>query len=117
MPRARALTSRSAFSMAPMACWTDPAGGRAAEGLHEGHVRRVGPRVLPDETGRQATDQRGDAAEAAERLVVLAPADEAVVRGELDEVKGPPATVGVQCLEGGDSHWKLLCDRKRPGRA
>jgi hypothetical protein len=56
--------------------------------------RRCLARVLADEDRREAVDERRET-RATERLVVLAPADETVVRRDLDENEGAPAGVGV----------------------
>ena len=60
-------------------------------------------RVSADHEWHQPVDGRADA-EAAERLVVLAPAHDAVVGGDLEKVERALAGVGVQVLETSDLH-------------
>jgi hypothetical protein len=59
---------------------------------------------LPTSEGASSADHAGHAAGAAEVLVVLAPADDARVGGELDEVEVAPAPVGVERLDRRDLH-------------
>src|SRR6185295_19692344 len=80
------------------------AGGLAPQRVHQRHLRLERARVLPQERGRELLDHAGHAAGTAEVLVVLAPAHDARIRGELDEVEVSPAPVGVQRLDLGDLH-------------
>jgi hypothetical protein len=81
----------------------DAARRGAAERLHQRHLRLEGARVLADEDGDQAADQLGQPWPA-ERLVVLAPADEPLVGRDLDEIEASPAGVGMEGLRRGDPH-------------
>src|SRR5204863_163414 len=85
----------------------DAARGLAPHGVEQGDDGLPGPRVLADDQWDQAVDDGGDA-EAAEGLVVLAPAHEAVVRDDLEEVEVAIAGVGVQVLDSFDLHAGLL---------
>src|SRR3546814_15704328 len=82
--------------------------------------------ALADHPLRHLLDDGGDTRRA-EALVELAPADDAVLGGQLDEVIVPPAGVAVQRLDLGDLHGLLLpiscraatispiaCDRQSP---
>src|SRR5262249_62266158 len=60
--------------------------GLAALRLHEGDVSLPRARILSDDGGSEAIDDGGEAS-ASERLVVLGPADQARVGGELEEVE------------------------------
>ena len=77
-----------------------------AHGVERGDDGLAGARILADHQRRQAVDGRADA-DAAEGLVVLAPADDAVIGGELEEVERALAGVGVQVLEARDLHAAL----------
>src|SRR2546428_7751280 len=77
-----------------------------AHGVERGDDGLAGARILADHQRRQAVDGRADA-DAAEGLVVLAPADDAVIGGELEEVERALAGVGVQVLETRDLHPAL----------
>ena len=97
-PSARALTSSSAFSMAPIACWITPPRRLAAQRVHQRHVRFPRARVLADEARPQLVDHPRQAG-AAEVLVVLAPAGDPLVGRDLEEVEVAPARIGVQGLD------------------
>jgi hypothetical protein len=77
--------------------------GLPTKRVHEGDVGFPGPRILADQDGSQLGDDRGDA-EAAEGLVVLAPADDALVGADLEEVEVSPTRVGVERFDLGDLH-------------
>src|SRR5229473_1117970 len=64
---------------------------------------KPGTRVRADERGREPGDGRGNA-DAAEGLVVLAPAHEALVGADLEEVEVAPPSVGMQRFDRGDLH-------------
>ena len=80
-----------------------PAGGLPAHCVHQSHVGLPRPGVLADEQRREPRD-RGGNADAAEGLVVLAPADKPLVGGDLQEVEGASAAVGMQRLHLRDLH-------------
>src|SRR5690606_20041324 len=75
----------------------------AAERVKQGADRLVAPRVLADDRRREVLD-RGRHALAAERFVVLAPADQPLVGADLEEIEVPMPGIGVQALEPGDLH-------------
>ena len=83
-----------------------PAGRLPAHGVERGDDGLAGARVPADHEGGQAVDGRGDAG-ATERLVVLTPADDAVIGGELEEVEDALAGIGVQVLEARHLHAAL----------
>ena len=74
-----------------------------AHGVERGDDGFTRARIFPDDQRGQTVDGRADA-DAAERLVVLAPADDASVRGDLQEVERALAGIRVQVLESGDLH-------------
>jgi hypothetical protein len=80
--------------------------GLATDGVELGDDGLEGPGIATDHLGGQPVDHRGDA-EPAERLVVLAPADQPIVGGELEEVEVALAGIGVQVLHPGDLHGVL----------
>src|SRR5690606_15459941 len=75
----------------------------AAERIEQSDDRLVSPRVLADDRRREVLD-RGRHALAAERFVVLAPADQPLVGADLEEIEVPMPGIGVQALEPGDLH-------------
>src|SRR5262249_16945709 len=81
----------------------EAAGGLAAQRVHQGDVGLPRPRVLPHEDRGALGDHPGHAG-AAERLVVLAPAGDALVGADLEEIVVAPAHVGVQGVDPGDLH-------------
>ena len=70
----------------------------AADRVEQRDHRLVGPRVHADDRGREVLD-RGGHALAAERLVVLAPADQALIGADLEEVEAARPGIGVQAFE------------------
>src|SRR3954453_12704108 len=74
------------------------AGGRAGGREQLGVDALVPENVLPDDAGRQALDRSTDAGRA-EALVELAPADDAVLGRQLDEVVVSPAGVAGENFE------------------
>ena len=80
-----------------------PAAGLAADRVEQRRHRLVGARVLADHDRRQMLDRGGDAL-AAEGFVVLAPADQPVVGGDLEEIEIAVAGVRMQALERSDLH-------------
>jgi hypothetical protein len=60
-----------------------------------------------DDARRQPLDHGADARRA-EALIVFAPADNAVVGGELDEVIVAPAGIGSEGFDGRDFHGIVL---------
>jgi hypothetical protein len=75
----------------------------AAERVEQRHHRLEGARVLADDRRCQMPDRGGDTL-AAEGLVVLAPADQACVGRDLEEVEIAVAGIGVKAVERGDLH-------------
>ena len=88
----------------------DAARGLPAHRVEPGADRLVRPGIVADHLGGEPVDDRGDA-EAAERLVVLAPADQPVVGRELEEVEVALTGIGVQMLDPGDLHVGLSAGR------
>ena len=70
----------------------DAAGGRPRRGKQFGVDPLVLEGVLADDARRKALDRRGHAG-STKALVILAPADDAVLGHDLDEVVIPPAGV------------------------
>ncbi len=67
----------------------------------------VGQRILADERGRQRGDDGGKSG-AAEALIVFGPAGQTIIGGDLEEGEQPPTGVGLQGLDPGDPHLRLL---------
>ena len=80
-----------------------PTRRRAPQCLEQRHVRLERAGILADQSRRQRIDGRRHA-HATKRLVVFAPANQPVVGRDLQKVKRPPATVGVQGLDLSDLH-------------
>src|ERR1700746_2765165 len=106
--------ARQGFSMAAAACGVGPpaaaregagragatrasARGRPRASVERGVDAGDRARVLADEPGAEAVDQRRHAFAAA--FVELGPAREALIGGHLQERIGVPAAVGVETLE------------------
>ena len=75
----------------------------APDGVHQGDVRLPGARILADHGGGELVDDRGEA-RAAEGLVVLGPADQTAVGGQLEEIEIARPGIAVQRLQPGDFH-------------
>src|SRR5262249_42393943 len=80
----------------------EPARGRPRAGVERGVDAGDRARVLADERGAEAVDQRRHTLAAA--LVELGPARDALIGGDLQERVGVPAAVGVELLELDDLH-------------
>ena len=86
----------------------DPAGGRPGQAVELGVDALVVEHRLADDARRQPLDHRGDARRA-ETLVELAPADDAAVGRQLQEIVVAPAGVAAQHLEPGHLHDRISC--------
>ena len=69
-----------------------------ADRVEQRDHRLVGSRVHADDRGREVLD-RGRHALAAERLVVLAPADQPLIGADLEEIEAARSRVGVKAFE------------------
>jgi hypothetical protein len=90
--------SMSAFSIAGGGLVRDAALGRASAGVQPGCMRFEPAWVLPDEQWHEAADHGRDPAPA-KCLVILAPADDALVGGDLEEIEVAPGAVRAQRLD------------------
>ena len=84
----------------------DPAGRGASDAIKLGMDALVVEHLLADDARREALDDRGDAGRA-EPLVKLAPADDAAVGRQLQEVVVAPAGIAAQHLEPGHLHRRF----------
>ena len=91
--------------MAPMRLGDDAAGSRPRGAVELGIDALVLADRLADDARRQPLDDGADARRA-EALVELAPADDAVVGGELDEMVVAPARIAGQRLDALDLHGR-----------
>ena len=81
----------------------DAAAGLPPDRVEQGDDCLVRRRILADDLRREAVDHGGHA-EAAERFVVLAPADQALVGADFQEIEVTLAGVRVQMLDLRDLH-------------
>ena len=97
------MASSSAFSIAAIALRHHAARGGPGRGVKLGIDALVIADFLSDDFGGKPRDDGADAGRA-EVLGVLAPADDAVRCGELDEMIVAPPGIAAERLDPGDFH-------------